>query len=77
MMGNASLELSMEERNFLADYLSIALKEVQVEEHRTRSPSYREFVTHNKELLASIVCKLQGTAACGATANGRGTIGAA
>ncbi len=45
-MPDMSLSLTEDERDFLAGLLQLALKETRIEEHRTRSLSYREDVVH-------------------------------
>jgi hypothetical protein len=61
-MNELQFSLNAEEREFLVDYLHSALKGVQVEEHRTRAPSYRELVTHQKDLIAGLLNKLEPSA---------------
>jgi hypothetical protein len=34
------------------------LKEAQIEEHRTRTPSYREHVLHDESLITGLLRKL-------------------
>jgi hypothetical protein len=52
------LTLSAEERQYLAELLEDVLKETRVEEHRTRTPTYRESVVHREELILSLLKKL-------------------
>lgn len=52
------LPLTDEEREFLVDLLERSLKEARVEEHRTRTPSYREHVIHHERIMASLLSKL-------------------
>ncbi len=54
----SQIVLTKEEHKFLAELLEEALKNTRVEEHRTRTMSYRENVVHHKELLLSILTKL-------------------
>ena len=61
-MADLQFALTAEERDFLVDYLHTAMKGVQIEEHRTRSPSYRELVTHQKDLIAGLLNKLESSA---------------
>jgi hypothetical protein len=63
------LNLSAEERTLLIGFLASALKGVQVEEHRTRTPSYRTHVTHEKELIAGLLNKLDKSATQSGLAN--------
>ena len=57
-MEGMQLTLSTDERGFLGDFLSAALKNLQIEEHRTRTPSFREHITHEKEMVEAILIKL-------------------
>jgi hypothetical protein len=52
------LTLTEEERAFLAELLERTMKETRVEEHRTRAPSYREFVLEREKLMGSLMRKL-------------------
>jgi hypothetical protein len=52
------LSLTAEERDVLAEVLATALKNTQVEEHRTRAPGYREHIVRREEVLRSILGKL-------------------
>ena len=57
-MNEVHLTLTEEERDFLVGLLERALKEVRVEEHRTRTPSYREVVMQDDVKLTTILGKL-------------------
>jgi hypothetical protein len=57
-MAESSLTLTVEEREFLVSLLQFTQKNALVEEHRTRTPSYREHVLHKEELIASLLAKL-------------------
>jgi hypothetical protein len=57
-MAEQQLTLSDEERAFLADFLQQSLKEMRVEEHRTRTPSYREFILEREHLINGLLQKL-------------------
>jgi hypothetical protein len=57
-MNEAMLHLTTEEREFLAELLETTLKEARVEEHRTRTPSYREFVLNRERLITALLDKL-------------------
>ncbi len=57
-MAESSLNLTDEERTFLVSLLEIALKDTQVEEHRTRTLSYRDHILHREHLLADLLHKL-------------------
>jgi hypothetical protein len=58
MMTDCQLTLNDVERGYLVEILERALKEAQIEEHRTRTPSYREHVLHDEELIAGLLAKL-------------------
>ena len=58
MMTDCQLTVNDEERGFLVEILKRALKEAQIEEHRTRTPSYREHVLHDESLITGLLRKL-------------------
>ena len=58
-MGELQLTLTAEEREYLVNLLETVLKDTRVEEHRTRTPSYREFVLRQEELINQVLSKLQ------------------
>jgi hypothetical protein len=47
------------ERQFLVDLLEMVLKEKRVEEHRTRTPSFRPYVVEQEEMLQRVLAKLR------------------
>lgn len=51
--------LTSEERQSLEGLLQRVLNETRVEEHRTRTPSYREHVIQEEHLLQSVLSKLR------------------
>jgi hypothetical protein len=57
-MTDLQLTLTDEERTFLAEFLQKSLKEMRVEEHRTRAPSYREFIIEREQLIDGLLHKL-------------------
>ena len=57
-MSEFQLTLTPEEHDFLIEQFQDALKEMRVEEHRTRKPSFREGVLHREELLTGLLEKL-------------------
>jgi hypothetical protein len=57
-MTQMQLTLTTEEAEFLAGLLEAALRDVRVEEHRTRTPTYREHILHREDLMASLLNKL-------------------
>jgi hypothetical protein len=58
-MADLQCTFTKEETDHLVEVLEAQLKETRVEEHRTRTPSYREAVLRNEELLASVLAKLR------------------
>ena len=57
-MTETTMNLTAEERAFLAELLERALKDARIEEHRTRTPSYREFVLKQESMITSVLSKL-------------------
>jgi hypothetical protein len=57
-MTGFQLDLSIQEQKYLAELLSAELKETRVEEHRTRTPSYREHVVQREEIIEGLLRKL-------------------
>ena len=53
------LSLTAAERDSLVSLLETTLKEIRVEEHRTRTPSYRASVIEREKLLESVLNKLR------------------
>ena len=58
-MADLQLELSPEERQFLVELLETTLRDTRVEEHRTRTLSYREHVVHREDLIADLLNRIQ------------------
>ena len=58
-MMDSQLLLTAEERTFLLDLLKEVVKEARVEEHRTRSPAYREHVSRREDALTAVLQKLE------------------
>ncbi|MCI0377233.1 MAG: hypothetical protein L0215_06495 [Gemmataceae bacterium] len=57
-MTELQLSLTGEERAYLTNLLETVLKEARVEEHRTRTPSYRELILRDEKLIQSLLSKL-------------------
>jgi hypothetical protein len=57
-MTDTQVMLTNEEREQLAELLQDALKETTVEEHRTRTPTFREIVLRKERTIASVLAKL-------------------
>jgi hypothetical protein len=58
IMVESQLTLTAEEHDYLAVLLEDLLKAKRVEEHRTRSLSYRPQVVHEEELISALLSKL-------------------
>jgi hypothetical protein len=58
-MGDLQLTLSDAERQFLISHLETVLKERYVEEHRTRTPSYRQEILRQEALIQQVLTKLR------------------
>lgn len=56
-MAELQLTLTAEERAYLVDLLETVLKDTRIEEHRTRTPSYREHVLHQEDLIVGLLTK--------------------
>jgi hypothetical protein len=57
-MAETQLALSAEERAFLVGLLELVLKDTRIEEHRTRTLSYREHILHREDLISGVLSKL-------------------
>lgn len=57
-MADLQVTLTSEERDCLVQLLQTVLKDMQIEEHRTRTPSYRQHVIHQEELISNLLNKL-------------------
>ncbi|HEY7313937.1 MAG TPA: hypothetical protein VH643_31595 [Gemmataceae bacterium] len=60
-MAESTLMLTTEERQFLVDLLESALKEARIEEHRTRTLSYRDHILQREDVIAGLLGKLRPT----------------
>jgi hypothetical protein len=58
-MGEFQVTLTAEERQYLVEFLETALKETEIEEHRTRTPIYRQHVLHQEDLINRLLNKLR------------------
>jgi hypothetical protein len=54
-----TLTLTAEEGKYLEQLLEAVLKDTRVEEHRTRTPIYREAVVHREEMILALLAKLR------------------
>jgi hypothetical protein len=57
-MGETQLTLTAEKSQFLVGLLEVALRDVRVEEYRTRAPTYREHILRREALMARLLAKL-------------------
>ena len=57
-MAELQVTLTAEERDCLVALLQVALKDARIEEHRTRTPSYREHIVHQEDLIVALLTKL-------------------
>ena len=58
-MAELQVMLSDEEQTYLAGLLEQMLKDTLVEEHRTRTPSYRQDVIHREDIIRALLGKLR------------------
>jgi hypothetical protein len=58
-MAELALTLSDREQQVLLELLEEMLKEAKIEEHRTRTLSYRQFVVEREKALESLLNKLR------------------
>jgi hypothetical protein len=57
-MADLQITLTSQESEYLIGVLETALKETRIEEHRTRTPSYRQHVQQHEVLLTGLLKKL-------------------
>ena len=57
-MPETGYNLTEGERAFLVELLQRTLKDARTEEHRTRTPSYRETVLRQEDVITAILNKL-------------------
>jgi hypothetical protein len=57
-MNELHLTIGEEEGALLRDLLERMLKESRIEEHRTRTPLYREGIIHREEIIVGLLNKL-------------------
>jgi hypothetical protein len=58
-MAEVQVLISDEEQNYLVGLLEQTLKDVLVEEHRTRTPSYRQDVIRRENVIRELLNKLR------------------
>jgi hypothetical protein len=57
-MAEQSMTVTAEEREFLVHFLATALKDAKIEEHRTKTMSFREHIVEREHLIESLLSKL-------------------
>ena len=57
-MADLQLTLTVEEKEVLVNLLERTLKDMRIEEHRTRTPTYRESIIQQEKAIASLLAKL-------------------
>lgn len=57
-MPESQITLTPEERDFLIVHLEQVLKDIRIEEHRTRAPTYREHILQQEAQIESLLKKL-------------------
>ncbi|MFO0968676.1 MAG: hypothetical protein U0793_24225 [Gemmataceae bacterium] len=57
-MNEQPVNLNSDERRYLRELLEATLKETRVEEHRTKTPSYREHIVHDRQVIQGLLAKL-------------------
>jgi len=57
-MVDTPLNLSADERSYLIQLLETTLKNHRVEEHRTRTPTYREQILQEEKLIEQMLARL-------------------
>jgi hypothetical protein len=58
-MADIQVSMTAEERQWLHDFLERTLRNMRVEEHRTRTISFREHVLHQEALILRLLDKLR------------------
>jgi len=57
-MTELQIMLTAEERECLGRLLETSLKDTRIESHRTRTPTYREHLLNQENLIVSLLTKL-------------------
>jgi hypothetical protein len=58
-MPELTLTVTAEERAFLEQHLEDVLKETRIEEHRTRTITYRKGIVEREKVILSLLAKLK------------------
>jgi len=57
-MSELQVTLTSSQQEYLVETLETALKNTRVEEHRTRTPTYREHVEQKETIIVDLLTKL-------------------
>lgn len=57
-MTECQFNITTEERDLLVEVLEDVLREIRVEEHRTRAPGYRERILRREDLIGDMIHRL-------------------
>ena len=57
-MSELQMTLTNEERDYLVHLLERTLHDTRIEEHRTRTPTYREHILQDENIIAALLGKL-------------------
>ena len=60
-MADLQVTLNEEERVFLSEFLAKSLKDMRIEEHRTRAPDYRQLIIAKEDVANRLLQKLGGS----------------
>ncbi len=58
-MTDLQMNLSEPERQFLIELLEESLKEIEIEEHRTKTLSYRKLILNQESMIRQLLQRLQ------------------
>ena len=58
IMAESQLVLTAEEHDYLVRLLETTLKDTRIEEHRTRTPTYRQHIVQQEDLIIGVLRKL-------------------
>jgi hypothetical protein len=58
-MTDLQLSITAAQRKYLVDLLEKVLKDMSIEEHRTRTPTYRQHILEQENLIGQLLEKLR------------------
>lgn len=58
-MAELQVTLTAEESQYLLDLLQKTMNDMRIEEHRTRTPTYRDHVLHQEAIAEGLIHKLR------------------